>query len=209
MSFSVFLSVVGKHIGPLVIYMAIAAVIYIPCRLLYLKRKQRTFAVWHELFLFLFWIYAFGVFSQTVLPRFYIGVTDSGAFYFDTYVPPRTAPNFMPFATLRLFWENRGNSADLYSLSFVNLLGNILLFLPFGVLLPAAYPRQRRFYRVFLLSFLGILGVEVLQYFFGRVADVDDVLLNSISIVIGYFLFAVWMRIYKAFQKRRGLKSKT
>ena len=51
--------------------------------------------------------------------------------------------------------------------------------------------------------------MEVLQYFFGRVADVDDMLLNSISIVIGYFLFAVWMRIYKAFQKRRGLKSKT
>ena len=95
MSFSVFLSVVGKYIGPLVIYMAIAAAIYIPCRLLYLKRKQRAFAVWHELFLFLFWVYAFGVFSQTVLPRFYIGVTDSGAFYFDTYIPPRTAPNFM------------------------------------------------------------------------------------------------------------------
>ena len=209
MSFSAFLSVVGKYIGPLVIYMAISAVIYIPCRLLYLKRKQRAFAVWHELFLFLFWIYAFGVFSQTVLPRFYIGVTDSGAFYFDTYIPPRTAPNFMPFATLRLFWENRGNSLDWSSLSFINLLGNLLLFLPFGILLPAVYPRQRRFYRVFLLSFLGILGVEVLQYFFGRVADVDDVLLNSISIVIGYFLFAVWMRIYKAFQKRRGLKSKT
>lgn len=98
---------------------------------------------------------------------------------------------------------------DWHSLSVVNLLGNLLLFLPFGILLPAVYPRQRRFYRVFLLSFLGILGVEVLQYFFGRVADVDDVLLNSISIVIGYFLFAVWMRIYKAFQKRRGLKSKT
>ena len=209
MSFSVFLSVVGKYIGPLVIYMVIAAAIYIPCRLLYLKRKQRAFAVWHELFLFLFWVYAFGVFSQTVLPRFYIGVTDSGAFYFDTYIPPRTAPNFMPFATLRLFWENRGDSLDWSSLSFINLLGNLLLFLPIGFLLPAAYPRQRRFYRVFLLSFLGILGVEVLQYFFGRVADVDDVLLNSISIVIGYFLFAVWMRIYKAFQKRRGLKSKT
>ena len=70
MSFSVFLSVVGKYIGPLVIYMAIAAAIYIPCRLLYLKRKQRAFAVWHELFLFLFWVYAFGVFSQTVLPTF-------------------------------------------------------------------------------------------------------------------------------------------
>ena len=53
MSFSVFLSVVGKYIGPLVIYMAIAAAIYIPCRLLYLKRKRRAFAVWRELFLFL------------------------------------------------------------------------------------------------------------------------------------------------------------
>lgn len=209
MSFSAFLSAVGKYIGPLVIYMAISAVIYIPWRLLYLKRKRQIFAVCHELFLFLFWIYLFGVFSQTVLPKLSMGFLDNREFYFEVYVPPRTAPNFIPFATLRLFWENRGNSLDWSSLSVVNLLGNLLLFLPIGFLLPAVYPRQRRFYRVFLLSFLGILVVEVLQYFFGRVADVDDVLLNSIGIVIGYFLFTVWMRIYKALQKRRGLKSKT
>lgn len=209
MSFSAFLSAVGKYIGPLVIYMVIAAVIYIPCRLLHLKRKRQVFADWHELFLFLFWIYVFGVFSQTVLPKLSMGFLDNGEFYFEVYVPPRTAPNFIPFATLRLFWENRGNSLDWSAMSVVNLLGNLLLFLPIGFLLPAVYPRQRRFYRVFLLSFLGILGVEVLQYFFGRVADVDDMLLNSIGIVIGYFLFTVWMRIYKTLQKRRGLKSKT
>ena len=138
MSFSVFLSVVGRYIGPLIIYMVIAAAIYIPCLLLYLNRKRQSFAVGHELFLFFFWVYAFGVFSQTVLPRFYIGVTDSGVFYFDSYIPPRTAPNFMPFATLRLFWENRGDSLDWHSLSVVNLLGNLLLFLSIGFLLPAA-----------------------------------------------------------------------
>ena len=47
MSFSVFLSVVGRYIGPLIIYMVIAAVNFIPCGLFFLKRKKQGFAVWH------------------------------------------------------------------------------------------------------------------------------------------------------------------
>lgn len=75
-----------------------------------------------------------------------------------------------------------------------------LMFVPFGLLLPMVFPRLRACWKT-LLAALGItVLIEVLQYFTGRSADIDDVIMNVLGAVMGYGLFAL---LNKALQSRK------
>ena len=85
-----------------------------------------------------------------------------------------------------------------------NLLGNIVAFIPYGMLLPLLAHNQRKFYRVVLLSFDFSLLVELVQLV-SKVGsfDVDDLILNTIGGAIGYvgFFLANHIRCHKFEQK--------
>ena len=73
--------------------------------------------------------------------------------------------------------------------------GNVLVFVPFGVLLPLAVPSLGRLRRVLLagLAFslaieLGQLAVSLMLGYAYRVTDVDDVILNLSGVLLGYGL---------------------
>lgn len=72
----------------------------------------------------------------------------------------------------------------------VNLLGNVLLFIPAGLWLPKLCPKQRNFFR-FVFTCLGvILLVETVQLFTLRGSfDVDDVILNLSGMLLGFILY--------------------
>lgn len=93
--------------------------------------------------------------------------------------------NFTPFKTIKMYirYYERLNS-------FENLFGNILIFIPFGYLLPGAFYRYRNFFCFFAGTFLFVLGIEVFQLFsaFGAF-DVDDLILNCFGGLIGYVAF--------------------
>ncbi|MDO0924555.1 VanZ family protein [Streptomyces sp. TG1A-8] len=68
--------------------------------------------------------------------------------------------------------------------------GNVLLGVPFGVLVPVLAPRARRVLRVLLLTALVMLMVEMAQgaLVTGRAFDIDDVILNTTGALIGWLL---------------------
>ena len=68
--------------------------------------------------------------------------------------------------------------------------GNILLGVPFGVLVPVVAPRTRGVLRVLALTAVVMLLVESAQGVLvtGRAFDVDDVILNTAGALIGYLL---------------------
>lgn len=75
--------------------------------------------------------------------------------------------------------------------------GNILMFVPFGMLLPfvvAAFSKKvLAIWQVILASALLSLFIEVNQYLFTfRVANVDDVILNSLGGLIGAVVFSIF-----------------
>ncbi|WP_328492433.1 VanZ family protein [Streptomyces sp. NBC_00414] len=81
--------------------------------------------------------------------------------------------------------------------------GNIVLGIPFGVLLPLLVPKARGILRVTLLTALAMLLVEVVQGTFitGRAFDIDDVILNTTGALIGYLLLG--RRMSRAVHPRR------
>ncbi|MBX9392323.1 VanZ family protein [Streptomyces sp. TRM72054] len=68
--------------------------------------------------------------------------------------------------------------------------GNLLLGVPFGVLVPVLAPRARGILRVLLLTAVVMLMVELAQgaMVTGRAFDVDDVILNTAGALAGYLL---------------------
>ncbi|WP_235452467.1 VanZ family protein [Streptomyces olivochromogenes] len=68
--------------------------------------------------------------------------------------------------------------------------GNLLLGVPFGVLVPVLAPRARGIVRVLLLTASVMLLVELAQgaLVTGRAFDVDDVILNTTGALVGYLL---------------------
>lgn len=68
---------------------------------------------------------------------------------------------------------------------------NIVMFVPLGLLLPVALPSLRRFRCTAAVCLAITLAIETLQYFTGRSADIDDVLLNLLGGMLGYALFAL------------------
>ena len=77
-----------------------------------------------------------------------------------------------------------------------NLLGNIALFFPAGILPPLVFDGINSLQRVLLLAMLASVGIELTQYVsrsFGsyRYVDINDVILNVLGACLGYACFAV------------------
>ena len=94
--------------------------------------------------------------------------------------------NLIPFKEIERFWKHR----DMLGIhSFYNLAGNILGFVPAGFFIPILWKKRRGFLFTLCVTFEMSLLVEILQLIF-RVGsfDVDDLLLNTLGGMLGYFL---------------------
>ncbi len=74
---------------------------------------------------------------------------------------------------------------------------NIGMFVPMGALLPVIFKRLRRFYATALVSLGVTVAIETLQYFMGRSADIDDVIMNFAGAAIGYAIYLLLGRCLK------------
>ena len=97
--------------------------------------------------------------------------------------------NLRPFHTISLYWRLLTNPVRpiLTKLAVYNLAGNILLFLPMGILIPAIWPKFRRPFYVLLLVTLTVTAAEILQVLLlAGSCDIDDLILNLLGAAIGY-----------------------
>ena len=108
--------------------------------------------------------------------------------------------NLTPFREIKRFWVYR---RQLGLWSGINLLGNVLVFVPFGFFEPLA-SKERNFWATIghglFLSFL----VETFQLVskVGRF-DVDDLILNTLGVVSGYLIFVVCNAVRRMYGTKR------
>ena len=90
---------------------------------------------------------------------------------------------------------------------FANLIGNVLVFIPFGFLLPKAYPGCGKWWRVFYCATGFVMCIEFYQLFsaFGAF-DVDDIFLNVLGAMIGYPFYVLVRRIKKEVVVRKKVR---
>lgn len=96
--------------------------------------------------------------------------------------------NFIPFAHLFDYESKR----DL----LLNVIGNAAMFIPSGIVLPIVYKNLNRFWKVFLAGAGISLCIEMIQLPFSvRATDIDDLILNTVGVIVGYGMYAFIQRI--------------
>lgn len=94
--------------------------------------------------------------------------------------PPRL--NLIPFVKLWDYPEKRE--------AILNLVGNTAMFVPLGIVWPCVYKELDTHFKVIGAGVGFSLSIEILQlFFFDRVSDIDDLILNSVGFIAGYSLY--------------------
>lgn len=102
--------------------------------------------------------------------------------------------NLVPFQTLGIYLNNLDSEFWMR-----NLLGNLALLLPLGLLGPIALPALDRWWRVALLALLVSTAIELTQLAVpDRSADIDDVLVNVAGALLGYLIFKTFRLVRNA-----------
>ena len=150
------------------------------------KRKSLVFLT----FLTVFYVYIFKVLDFTI-------------FQFQSLL---LLKYFMPNLILR--GQAAGESTNFVPLirltaqDLQTSLLNVLLFVPFGFGLPFVTNLQMK--RILAAGLIFSVLIEILQLVTGlvaqvtfRIADVNDVIFNTVGVAIGYVLFVIFMRTYR------------
>jgi len=159
-------------------YCILLSPLYFLARFIIIKRSH--FQLWKELLYYSFFLYSVCIFSQTILPSrdFLLG-----------YESAVGRSNFTPFETIQFYVNRLGG--PMHTVAVYNLVGNVVLFVPFGIYIPAIWNKLQSLWIMLIVSFAIPLFIETTQYFIGRSIDVDDIILNTIAILIGYSLFGI------------------
>jgi glycopeptide antibiotics resistance protein len=94
-------------------------------------------------------------------------------------------------------FDEKGDALNYFS----NLFGNIALLVPYTFILIIFY-NCKNYRLVFLSAVLLSVSIESLQYIFRvGVADVNDVILNSLGALAGVFIFSKLKKMYTSTDK--------
>lgn len=154
----------------------IAVVLVVTIRIGYLLKHRDEFVFYKEVLYLCFMLYILCVFQLVTSED--LNATDGN--------------NFRLFS--EIFRYQFGGR-----LFFKNIVGNVLLFIPYGFF-ACYYIDLKSFFKAFGLIFVASLSIEFTQLLIGRVFDVDDILLNVIGGMIGYAIYNVLRKLVTKFK---------
>ena len=155
----------------------VSLVILVSFRLSYLYKNKVKFVLYKEIFLFFFAFYILSLFQIVT----------------STDISSSFGNNFVPFKEIMRY--------KLFSQLFMkNVIGNVLLFLPYGYFVGRYFSGTSKKLSIFLIT-LASVAIEYTQLSIGRVFDVDDIMLNVIGGTLGYMLYLFSNRIFNSLPK--------
>lgn len=104
----------------------------------------------------------------------------------------REGVNFIPFRTIRNYLRHAANVDILW----VNIVGNIVMFVPWGMGLPLLWKKFRSVWAVAGMSLALPVCIEFCQLFVGRTVDVDDIILNFTGGMLGGLLYLILRKCF-------------
>lgn len=101
-------------------------------------------------------------------------------------------PNFIPFKTIIPYLV--GEKGLL--IGAINIVGNIILLVPVGLMVPFVFPAVHLKKSILFAVFSGLLieGMQTLLHV--GIFDIDDVILNGLGYLLGYWIYLVLPRFW-------------
>lgn len=81
------------------------------------------------------------------------------------------------------------------TINVVGYLLNVVMFIPLGFLVPLMWKRMGKFWDIVLAGFSLSILIELSQLLCLRGTDVDDLILNTLGAVVGFFLYKAWDKL--------------
>lgn len=163
MTYSSILNMAVSGILPSII---VTVIVY----LIFWKKKKQ-----HNIYVLVLILYLAMLFYVTIY-RYGISVEELGLM--------RPTPNMIPFVLTYQLSIYSG-----WDIFFYNIIGNIVWFIPLGLLLPFI---EVKFHlkEIFCISFALSFGIEIAQFILNcGISDIDDIIFNVIGGCIGYLLY--------------------
>lgn len=154
-------NVVLKDIWPMLLLFSI---VLFTIRIVDVIINKKKFHLYKDLFFFSFILYLFLLFEL-------VTSTDFESF----------SNNFIPFKEIMRYDLSSG-------LFFKNVIGNVLLFVPFGYFVSDIINNKKLILSMFI-TLVTSVSIEVIQMNIGRSFDIDDIILNFVGGIIGYGIY--------------------
>lgn len=178
-------SVINQFIQVIPITLLVG-LLYIIFRFLKLKKNNSDINYKKEILYLIFICYIVGLFNLVLVPINFWNIIWYNIFYNFNENPFAGifdfSYNFIPTIYKIIIGE--------YALgSWVKtmIIGNIFMFVPMGILLSLCLKNINK-KKMFKYAILIPLAIEAMQLVVGRSFDIDDLLMNFLGIVIGYFI---------------------
>lgn len=155
----------------------ISIVIMISVRLTYLIKNKIKIVFYKEILMLCFAIYILCLFQVVTFQ-------DDVTWSTNNFIPFREIMRYN--ITSRLFLKN--------------VIGNMLMFLPFGFFI-SVYIKSDKPYLTILLTVIASVAIEIVQMCIGRVFDVDDIILNVIGGTLGFLIYNIIRKIIEKYPK--------
>lgn len=160
-------NIVLKEIWPMLLLFII---VLFTMRIIDIVLNKKKFSLYKDLSLLTFILYMFLLFEL-------VTSTD-----FESY-----SNNFIPFKEIMRY-------SFTSILFYKNVLGNVLLFIPFGYFVNYILKNRKIIIATFI-TLVTSLSIEIIQMNIGRSFDIDDIILNLTGGIIGYFIYKILYNI--------------
>ena len=182
----------ADYVSSLLFVMLLVFPVYTLARIFWVKTKGDNRTLSRELTMGLFVLFMFGLLVLTFQDSGFPWMKADSFEKAINRIRYRVGVNFVPFKTIRNYIRYSPSVASI----IINIGGNILLFIPWGLCLPMFWKKFYSAWRLIAASLLLPVTIEFCQLFIGRSVDIDDVILNFTGSMIGVLLFAVLRRIF-------------
>lgn len=152
----------------------------------------------NKIILFVFCVYILCIILLTILPPRHFQPDNFRIDWSSIKSIINSSVNLIPFATISRYLRIIS-----WNVAINNLIGNVLLFLPFGILLPSIWEKMRKWSIIAITTLLISVTIEVMQLFLGRRTDIDDVILNVSGAMLGYIMYSMSVKILLPVIRRR------
>jgi len=166
----------------------LGAILWIIIRGVFLiwSKKYKDISLQRELLFNIFIIYCISVIAVT-FPLDFHGLSEGR----------HISINIIPFVDIVKDFQHNPFFSIGFRLRLLirNLIGNILLLLPLGLFLPILWSKFRDFKKTVFIGIVVSVAIELTQLIFSylglgyRSTDIDDLILNTLGIVIGYIIY--------------------
>lgn len=107
------------------------------------------------------------------------------------HVKAVSSVNISPLKTILLYTAYERHTLPIKNI-ILNMIGNVMLFMPFGYFVYVLFKPMRSFQPYFFFFLFMIVGVEVIQYIWKvGSADIDDIILNMSGVLSLYIVLKI------------------